>query len=218
MATLVSQSTALPRLNWPRIGAFSGSISLHLYIVLLLFTPAAALQLLRPADPPPTVVDILNKIPEVVQQIPDLPKPLKHQTHPVIPHPAPIEQKPEVPITVGASKPTPPAVPGPANVDSRAETHMDVAPTALAYATRTRVDYPIEARRRREQGTVVLRVLVGVDGVPQIVEIESSSGSSRLDTAARNAVRNWSFRPGTRDGVAQSAWARIPIAFDLSQL
>jgi periplasmic protein TonB len=50
------------------------------------------------------------------------------------------------------------------------------------------------------------------------VEIETSSGSSRLDTAARNAVARWNFRPGTRNGEPCSAWARVPISFDLRSL
>jgi protein TonB len=65
---------------------------------------------------------------------------------------------------------------------------------------------------------VVLRVLVGIDGNPLTVEIETSSGSTQLDSAARTAVMHWSFRPGTRDGAAHSAWARVPISFDLSTL
>ena len=69
-----------------------------------------------------------------------------------------------------------------------------------------------------KHGTVTLRVLVGPEGAVQAVEIEKTSGSPRLDAAAREAVRHWTFRPGTRNGVAQSAWALVPIAFDLTQL
>jgi protein TonB len=60
-------------------------------------------------------------------------------------------------------------------------------------------------------------VLVGSDGVPQQVEIEKSSGSHSLDESARDAVRRWTFQPGTRAGVAAALWARIPIAFRLDR-
>jgi len=59
----------------------------------------------------------------------------------------------------------------------------------------------------------VLRVLVGSDGLPQAVEIEKSSGSRSLDLAARDAVRRWTFRPGTHNGAATALWARVPVAF-----
>ena len=94
----------------------------------------------------------------------------------------------------------------------------DSAPTQLAYGGRTKVPYPIDAVRRGEHGTVMLRVLVGADGAVQAVEIEKTSGSPRLDNAAREAVRHWTVHAGTRNGIAQSAWALVPIAFDLTQL
>jgi protein TonB len=111
------------------------------------------------------------------------------------------------------------AAPGPsehADGDSSArDGGADAAPSALAYNNRTEVPYPFEAMRRREQGTVMLRVLVGIDGKPGQIEIERSSGSHALDIAARDAVRRWSFRPGMRGGVAYAAWARVPISFKL---
>ena len=110
------------------------------------------------------------------------------------------------------------ADPGPPAANDLPTAPVDSDPTALAYLTRTRVAYPREAIALHQQGTVILRVLVGTDGSAQEVEIETSSGSRSLDSAARDAVRHWTFRPGTRNGVAQSAWARVPIAFDLTQL
>ena len=92
---------------------------------------------------------------------------------------------------------------------------VDIEPTALAYHTRTRIPYPRDAFQLRQQGTVILRVLVGTDGIPQTVEIEKSSGSRSLDMAARDAVRKWTFQAGTRNGIATPLWARVPITFDL---
>jgi protein TonB len=144
-----------------------------------------------------------------------LPVPVRHETHHVAPptHSA-------LPLT-DTTGPIVPTIALDHDLLPRAavpEASIEVAPTALAYGKRTQVPYPKEALRRHEQGTVVLRVLVGADGIPQTVEIETSSGSPRLDRAARDAVLHWSFRPGTRDGAARSAWARVPVAFDLSAL
>ena len=63
---------------------------------------------------------------------------------------------------------------------------------------------------------MLLRVLVDVDGKPQRIEIERSSGHSRLDAAARDAVSRARFRPVMRNGEAVSAWGVVPIAFRLS--
>ena len=78
--------------------------------------------------------------------------------------------------------------------------------------------YPIDAMRRHEQGTVILHVLVDADGKVLTVEIETSSGSPRLDRAARDAVRQWRFNPAKHGGAALSAWARVPVSFNLSTL
>lgn len=217
MTTLASQLTPNIQLNWPRIGALSGSLSLHLYILALLLTPAVAVQLLRPVPPDPVTVHLVE--PEAIKPEPVLPKPSKRETHvPTPPRQAIVEHEPTLAVAPGPIAPPEPRNPEPPTAASGPETSADVAPTALTYGSPTRVAYPIEAARRREHGTVILRVLVGADGLPQIVEIETSSGWPRLDNAARDAVKHWSFHPGTRNGLAQSAWARVPVAFNLSEL
>jgi len=74
--------------------------------------------------------------------------------------------------------------------------------------------YPKESQRRREHGTVILRVLVDAHGLPAQVRIERSSGFERLDEAAREAVEKFLFRPYEVNGVAQPAQVLIPIGFD----
>jgi protein TonB len=73
--------------------------------------------------------------------------------------------------------------------------------------------YPRESSRRREYGTVVLRVLVDPSGHAAQIQIERSSGFERLDIAARDAVQRAVFRPHEVNGVAQSAQVLIPIEF-----
>jgi TonB family protein len=51
--------------------------------------------------------------------------------------------------------------------------------------------YPMEARLRREQGTVRLKVRIGRMGNVEGVEIAQSSGHKVLDDAALAAVRIW---------------------------
>jgi protein TonB len=73
--------------------------------------------------------------------------------------------------------------------------------------------YPRESTRKRERGTVLLRVLVDAFGHPAQIQIERSSGFDRLDNAARDAVRKALFRPHEVNGVAQPAQVLIPIEF-----
>jgi protein TonB len=73
--------------------------------------------------------------------------------------------------------------------------------------------YPHESRRRRERGTVLLRVLVDPAGRPAQIQVERSSGFERLDVAAREAVEKALFRPHEINGVPQAAQVLIPIEF-----
>jgi len=73
--------------------------------------------------------------------------------------------------------------------------------------------YPSESSRRRERGTVLLRVLVDALGRPAQIQLERSSGYSRLDDAARAAVQKALFQPYEVNGVAQPAQVLIPIEF-----
>jgi periplasmic protein TonB len=73
--------------------------------------------------------------------------------------------------------------------------------------------YPRESSRRREYGTVVLRVLVDPSGRAAQIQVERSSGYERLDVAARDAVQKAVFRPYEVNGVPQAAQVLIPIEF-----
>ncbi len=75
--------------------------------------------------------------------------------------------------------------------------------------------YPELARRRGEQGRVLLRVSVGADGTPLAVGIGQSSGHASLDNAALLAVRQWQFMPATQGGRPVPASAEVPVQFQL---
>lgn len=75
--------------------------------------------------------------------------------------------------------------------------------------------YPPAARRAGEQGTVMLRALVTRDGTAARVEIDKSSGSPHLDTAARETVKAWRFTPGRRGAETIESWMVVPVVFRL---
>jgi protein TonB len=77
--------------------------------------------------------------------------------------------------------------------------------------------YPPQSRRLREQGLVVLRVVIDERGEASSIEIETSSGHARLDDAARDAVLRAAFRPYVEDGEPRRALVLIPIEFALNR-
>lgn len=77
-------------------------------------------------------------------------------------------------------------------------------------------EYPRSARRRGDEGTVVLRVTVSATGLPQQIQIRSSSGFQTLDQAAVDAVEGWRFIAARRGDIAVAATIDVPIAFRLT--
>ena len=90
------------------------------------------------------------------------------------------------------------------------------APMQLRYAHAPAPSYPRTALREGITGTVLLQVLVGLDGRPLEVSIARSSGHRELDEAARAQVlKRWSFQPATRNGQSVQAIGMVPIEFAL---
>jgi len=76
-------------------------------------------------------------------------------------------------------------------------------------------EYPPAARRANETGTVLLSFLIDAGGRVIQSKVERSSGSRRLDEAAREGLGLCKFRPATVDGVPTQAWARIEYVWRL---
>lgn len=83
------------------------------------------------------------------------------------------------------------------------------------YLQNPKPGYPAMSKRLGEQGKVVVRVLIGVDGTAQKAEIRQSSGFDRLDQAALATTQRWRYVPGKRGGVAEAMWFNVPINFVL---
>jgi protein TonB len=75
--------------------------------------------------------------------------------------------------------------------------------------------YPPAARRAGESGAVVLRFLIEEDGSVADSLVDASSGFERLDEAARTALANCHFKPGTIDGRPERSWAQIRYVWKL---
>jgi len=67
------------------------------------------------------------------------------------------------------------------------------------------LEYPCASRRFGEPGRVVLRVLVGPDGLAEMIELHEASAFARPDDAAIEAALRARYKPYPEDGVAQPA-------------
>ena len=83
------------------------------------------------------------------------------------------------------------------------------------YNSNPKPDYPLMARRRGYEGTVLLRVKVLTNGKVGKLDIEQSSNYEILDKTALDAVSHWTFIPATRNGIAVNSWVTVPIKFAL---
>jgi TonB family protein len=90
-------------------------------------------------------------------------------------------------------------------------------PRTLAELPHTISVYPILALRHREQGDVILRVLVGADGEVDDVRILRSSGHPQLDAAALIGVGYWFYLPAVQDHHAVASWITVEIRFRLRE-
>lgn len=86
----------------------------------------------------------------------------------------------------------------------------NVVPPSPAHTVRPQ--YPFDMRRAGVTGTVRLNVLVDANGAVQSVSVLDSDGVSFTQPAIE-AVRQWTFTPGRRNGVAVPMRVSLPIAF-----
>ena len=75
-------------------------------------------------------------------------------------------------------------------------------------------DYPLLARQMKVQGAVTLQALISREGTIQ--ELQILSGPAILAAAAREAVKQWHFKPYMLNGQAVETQARIVVNFTIS--
>jgi protein TonB len=73
--------------------------------------------------------------------------------------------------------------------------------------------YPAEAKAAGLSGAVVLRVIVGKDGVVENLQI--LSGPDKLQNAAMDAVKGWTFKPYLVKGEAVQVDTTVTVNFTL---
>lgn len=181
-------------------------------------------------------VEMLSQLIEPPAPKVELPKPV------VLPAPPPVKQPVAKPVVrprpapqpvaiadptpapaapVGVTTPQPPAPPAPtmqapaAPVAPPAPAKVELPSSNADYLQNPKPPYPPISKRLGEQGKVIVRVLIGMDGLPQKAELKQSSGFDRLDRVALDTVLKWRYVPGKRGGVAEAMWFNVPINFVL---
>lgn len=186
----------------------------------------------EPVPPEPVAVE-----PEPVAEPPPPPEKVKKPRKIKKPKAARIK-KPVAPAPAAIQEPQPQRLPEPEIAKAEPEPAEAAAPTNVAipaqllrptvvaepvappmfnadYLRNPAPPYPRLSRRLGEQGKVMLRVLVNIAGNAEKIEIQASSGSTRLDQAALQAVTQWRFVPARKGAEPVTEWVVVPIVFSL---
>ena len=75
-------------------------------------------------------------------------------------------------------------------------------------------EYSEEARKAKFQGTCVVQLVVGPDGLPHDMKVVRTLGLG-LDEKAIEAVQKWKFEPGKKDGVPVATLVNVEVQFHL---
>jgi protein TonB len=225
---VLAQSTghypAPQRPNSARVTGLSLAIALNASVLLAASVLMKPPLFLQPASATITVVDLPRDATPTPPPPPERVPVVRTQRVPV-PQPVPTPQREPAPdaraqplATGPAFDPAPASfvVPETGGVPDPGPAAPPVAGVRLQYEAAPPPRYTADLIRDRAQGTVLLQVLVDVDGRPLQVTIHRSSGNRRLDRLAQQHVQaRWSFQPATRDGRAVQAIGLVPIDFRL---
>jgi protein TonB len=121
-------------------------------------------------------------------------------------------------ISAVTSAPPPPAAapaPPPAAVAAPAVAAVRVPPVIDAARSCKQPEYPAASKRLEETGTTVLRFLIDTSGKVVESKVQTSSGFPRLDEAARAALSQCQFKPGTVDDKPEPSWASLRYTWQL---
>jgi protein TonB len=183
--------------------------------IAMVFAPTATVVDATPAPAGPPIAE-----PPPVEQAAQLPAELEPEVEQVAPAtPLPVPAQHPAPRQMAAARPSVAARPATATLSAPAA--VAIAPLLPAHPVAGMESdrppaYPEMARRRGQQGRVVLQVNVSAEGMPVTVAVVETSGFTSLDAAAMTAVQQWRFVPATRGGTVVPAIAEVPVRFRLT--
>lgn len=161
----------------------------------------------KPADKPAPV----KRKPPPKPQAKPAPIPKKTMAAPLPEPAAAVSPPPAAAAPIAAAPPKTAGKPA----ESAKPASLEAPNFNAAYLHNPAPRYPAVSRRLGEEGRVLLRVEVTEQGSPASVSLHASCGSSRLDQAALEAVRQWRFVPAKRDGRNVNAVVIVPVKFSI---
>jgi periplasmic protein TonB len=213
-------------------GVLALVVLVHIVAMLALINAKATQPIIKELQTPMIVSLVASPAPEpeVVPLIPAPPQPIVKQQKTIIkqqqPVPKPVAVEQQVAQPVATEVPPTPAAPivvakapevlEPPQPKIIAEPVIEPPRFGAAYLHNPAPDYPQMARRLGQQGRVLLKVLVAENGIAETVALATSSGFEKLDQAAIEAVKKWSFIPAKRSNEAISAYVLVPVKFSLN--
>lgn len=115
----------------------------------------------------------------------------------------------------GATAPTASPATAGDGVATNAADRVVVASSATSVVTHSVTpNYPVLAKQMQVQGAVILQALIGKNG--NIQSLRVLSGPAILSEAAREAVKQWHFKPYLMAGQPVETEARITVNFTIS--
>ncbi|MDD2451449.1 MAG: energy transducer TonB [Sulfurovum sp.] len=82
--------------------------------------------------------------------------------------------------------------------------------------SRTPLEYPAAAAKKRIKGYVVVNLLIGKDGSVELAKVIASNPAGVFDQAALRGVRGWRFAPAKYKGNPVKVWAKQKVRFDFN--
>jgi protein TonB len=153
----------------------------------------------------------------VKTQVPPVQQPVPLAVSKVAPEPSPIAPAPVVPALNPAVAERAVAVASVAVIAPPGPPKVELPSSDADYLNNPKPAYPPISKRMGEQGEVVIRTLIGVDGTAKEASILRSSGYDRLDQTALATALKWRYAPGKRAGVAEAMWFNVPFTFVLEK-
>jgi protein TonB len=115
--------------------------------------------------------------------------------------------------TVGQSPPSPPQTSQSASKEGE-PIHIEGEVTTGLLIKKVNPEYPTKARRKRTQGTVILRAVISKEG--DIVDLSVVSGDPLLVKSALKAVKQWKYKPYFFQGKPVEVDTEIRVNYALS--
>lgn len=183
------------------------------------------------------IEEVEEEIPEEIEEVEEIeepePLPPEPEEEEVVLKEEPKKPKPRIREINPVKKPTPKLKPKPKQI--RPVQAAEKAPVPVvaiakpkkklgfikpvfpAYLRNPAPPYPRSAKRRKQEGVVLLFVQVDEKGRALSVRIEKSSGHMKLDSSALETVKKWRFLPARKNNIPVPSDVIVPIRFQLKQ-